>query len=272
MKYSVLMSVYHRDDPEYLKQALESVYEHQTRKPDEIVVVFDGPLTDGLYAVLEHFREGKEQVVSYYPQEENRGLGAALRVGSVHCTGDYIFRMDSDDISHPERFALQAAWVEKHPEVDVLGGNIAEFHNVPEEEHLRVRACPPKHEDIARMGRRRNPMNHVTVCIRRAALEQCGYESLLLVEDYYLWLRMMAAGYKLANLDQTMVYVRVGNGFYNRRGARTQIRSWKTLQSFMVKHGMIGRADALMNMIYIVGFTCCPGKIRKFVYDKLLRR
>ena len=107
MKCSVLMSVYKNDNPEFLKTALESIYEQQTRKPDEIVVVFDGKLTEELYTVLNNFKKDKETIVFYYPQEVNQGLGQALKIGSEKCTGDYIFRMDSDDISAPERFEKQ---------------------------------------------------------------------------------------------------------------------------------------------------------------------
>ena len=107
MKSSVLMSVYKNDNPDFLKIALESIYDKQTRKPDEIVVVFDGKLTPELYSVLDDFQKNKESIVFYYPQEINQGLGEALRIGSEKCTGDYIFRMDSDDISAPERFEKQ---------------------------------------------------------------------------------------------------------------------------------------------------------------------
>lgn len=273
MKSSVLMSVYKKDDPGFLKLALESIYEQQTRKPDEIVVVFDGPLTPELYGVLDAFRQGKEDVVFYYPQEENRGLGAALQIGTGKCTGDYILRMDSDDISAPDRFEKQLAYVEAHPEVDVLGGNIAEFDQTPEEENMRLRVCSQKHDDIVKMGKRRNPMNHVTVCIKRSALEKCGgYESVLLTEDYYLWLKMIAAGCKLENIHETMVYVRVGNGFTTRRGSKIQIQSWKKLQVFMLEHKMITRSEAWMNMLYITGFTYCPNGLRNFAYNKLLRK
>lgn len=272
MKYSVLMSVYIKDDPGFLKLALESIYEGQTRKPDEIVVVFDGPLTPEQHAVLEQFRVGKEQVVRYYPQEVNRGLGEALKIGSAYCTGDYIFRMDSDDISHERRFEKQIAYMEAHPEIDVLGSDIAEFDKVPEDSQ-RVRSCPETHADIIRMSRHRNPMNHMSVCIKRSALEAVGgYQTLLLLEDYYLWLRMIAAGYQLANLQESLIYARTGNGFYARRGSKKQIRGWKRLQEFMLEHRMIGRVTAAVNMLYIVGFVYCPGWARKFAYDKLLRR
>ncbi|MBQ7794707.1 MAG: glycosyltransferase [Clostridia bacterium] len=272
MKFSVLMSVYKNDDPTFLKLALDSIYEHQTRKPDEIVVVFDGELTDELYRVLEEFRQGKEEFVFYYPQEINRGLGSALRIGSKKCTGDYIFRMDSDDISDPMRFEKQIEYIEKHPEIDVLGTDIAEF-NKSLDEQMRLRICPKKHEDIVKMGKKRNPMNHVSVCIKRTALRKCGgYETLLLLEDYYLWLKMIAAGCRLENLNESLVYVRVGNGFDSKRGSRVRIKGWKQLQKFMLKHKLINKIEAATNMVYIVGFVYCPVGLKKLVYSKLLRK
>lgn len=272
MKCSVLMSVYKSDDASYLKYALESIYDNQTRKPDEIVVVFDGPLTEELYAILNDFRTGKEDIVFYYPQEVNRGLGEALRIGSGYCTGDYIFRMDSDDISDPSRFEKQCAYVNDHPEVDVLGTDIAEFE-FSTEEHMRVRACPAKHDDIVKMGKRRNPMNHVTVCIKKTALDKCGgYETLLLLEDYYLWLKMIAAGCTLANINESLVYVRVGNGFNSKRGSRIRIKGWRVLQNYMLSNKMITAFEAKTNMLYIWIFVNTPVKLKKMLYKKVLRK
>ncbi len=273
MKYSVLMSVYKNDSPEFLSLALESIYEKQTRKPDEIVVVFDGPLTEDLHEILNRFALGKEDVVKYYPQEVNRGLGEALRIGSKKCTGDYILRMDSDDISDSLRFEKQIAYVEAHPDIDVLGTDIAEFQESENEPDKRVRVCPAEHDDIVNMGKKRNPMNHVTVCMKRTALEKCGgYKTLLLLEDYYLWLNMIASGCKLANINESLVYVRVGNGFDSKRGSKERIKGWKVLQSFMLEHKMITRRQARMNMLYIRVFVNTPAGLKKFLYEKVLRK
>lgn len=273
MKYSVLMSVYKNDSPDYLKLALESIYEKQTRKPDEIVVVFDGPIPNELHAVLNDFRDGKEDVVFYYPQEINQGLGEALRIGSEKCTGDYIFRMDSDDISAPERFAKQISYVETHPEIDALGTDIDEFQESELEENKRVRVCPADHDEIVKMGKKRNPMNHVTVCMKRDALKKCGgYETLLLLEDYYLWLKMIAAGCKLANINESLVHVRVGNGFDSKRGSKKRIEGWRVLQDFMLEHKMITKHEARMNMLYIRLFVNTPTKLKRLLYDKVLRK
>lgn len=273
MKYSVLMSVYKNDDPDFLKIALESIYDLQTRKPDEIVVVFDGPLNDRLYEVLDEFKNGKEDVVKYYPQEVNRGLGEALRIGSELCTGDYIFRMDSDDISDKERFVKMAAYVEAHPEIDALGGDIAEFNKDPFKEETRLRVCPANHEDIVKMAKKRNPMNHVTACIKKSALMKAGgYQTLLLLEDYLLWLNMIVAGRKLANINETMVYVRVGNGFDSKRGSKERIIGWSKLQDIMLEHGMINRWQAFMNKVYIRAFVKTPAWLKKAIYSNLLRK
>lgn len=272
IKYSVLMSVYKNDSPEYLNLALKSIYEDQTRKPDEIVVVFDGPLTDELYQVLEAFRIGKENIVKFLPQETNKGLGEALRIGSEHCSGEYIFRMDADDISDPHRFAKQIAYIESHPSIDVLGTDIAEFNSSLDED-MRVRSCPADHDGIVKMGKRRNPMNHVSVCIRKAALlKSGGYQSLLLLEDYYLWLRMIVSGCKLANIKESLVYVRVGNGFNSKRGDKDRISGWLVLQKYMVDYGLIPKYQALLNMLYIWIFVNTPAWLKNDIYKLFLRK
>ena len=267
------MSVYKNDSPDFLMIALQSIFEEQTRKPDEIVVVFDGPLTEQLITVLQDFRAGKESIVKYFPQDVNRGLGEALRIGSEKCTGDFILRMDSDDISDPKRFEKQIEYVESHPEIDVVGTDIAEFSQSPEETNKRIRVCPAKHEDIVQMGKKRNPMNHVSACIKKSALEKCGgYQTLLLLEDYYLWLRMIAAGCKLANINESLVYVRVGNGFDTKRGSKERITGWNVLQDFMVKHGMITKREARLNMMYIRTFVNTPAWMKKLLYQRILRK
>lgn len=272
MRFSVLMSVYYKDSSEFLKLALESIYEKQTKKPDEIVIIFDGPLTDELYAVLDAFSTDKKDVIRCFPQEENRGLGEALRIGVEKCTGDYIFRMDADDISEPTRFEKQAAYLEEHPEIDVLGTATAEF-NVSLDEEKRICCFPKAHKEIVKMAKRRNPMNHMSVCMRREALLACdSYKSLLLLEDYYLWLRMMIAGRKFANLEEPLVFVRVGNGFYSRRSAKVQVQGWKKLQSYMLENQFINRFDAWRNMMIVRVFVMIPPWLKKWIYTLFLRK
>lgn len=272
-KYSVLMSVYKKDSPEYLQIALKSIYEQQSIKPDEIVIVVDGPIPENLRKVLDSFKKDKEKIVKIIQQEQNKGLGEALKKGTEYCTGDYIFRMDSDDISVFDRFEKQIDYIEKHSNIDVLGGNIAEFQKSIDEENKRLRVCPMNHEDIVKMGKKRNPMNHVTVCIKKEALVNSGgYQSLLYLEDYYLWLRMIVNNCKLENLNETLVLVRVGNGFEGRRSTKKYIEGWKTLQNFMKKNKMINFIEAKLNMIYIRVFVSTPPWLKKIIYKFILRK
>ena len=271
--FSVLMSVYKNDNPNYLKLALESIYEKQTKKPDEVVIVFDGPITKELKKVLDDFKKNKDKIVKYFPQKENKGLGEALRIGSEKCTCDYIFRMDSDDVSVPERFKIQSDYMIKHPEIDVLGGDIAEFDNDPYEPDKRIRSCPEKLEDIIQMGKKRNPMNHVTICMKREALMGSGgYLSLKYLEDYYLWLRMIVAKRKLANIKNTFVYVRVGDGFESRRSSKDYLRGWRTLQNYMLKNQLVNKREVAVNMICINIFVRIPKNLKRIVYKKFLRK
>ena len=265
------MSVYCNDNPTHLSLALNSIYEQQTVKPDEIVVVFDGQLSDALYEVLEDYRIGKEDIVRYYPQAENKGLGEALRIGTERCTGELIFRMDADDISVPTRFEKQLAYMQTHPEIDVLGGVIQEFQ-ASTDEKMRARVCPQAHNDIVKMGKHRNPMNHVSVCIRKKSLTKVGgYKPLALMEDYYLWMRMIGEGCKLANLSDTLVYVRIGNGFISRRGGKIQIKSRWIIQKCMMRSHIINPFEAVANIVSFSVFVYCPAALQRMVYGKILR-
>ena len=272
-KISVLMSVYKNDNADFLKLALKSIYEDQTVKPDEIVVVCDGPLTPQLDIVIEKFSNDKKEVVNILRLEKNGGLGNALKVGSQYCSYEYIMRMDADDISDRYRFEKQLKYMETHPNVDVLGTYIAEFNKSPKEEDMRVRIVPENLDGIKKMAKKRNPMNHVSVCIKKSALLKCGgYKTLLLLEDYYLWLNMIVAGCNLANIPESLVYVRVGNGFDSKRGSKERIIGWKVLQNFMIEHGMINRLQATLNMFYIWAFVNMSGSIKHFIYKYLLRK
>ncbi|EJT6498975.1 glycosyltransferase [Clostridium perfringens] len=273
MKFSVLMSVYKNDNKVFLKQAFESIYENQKLKPDEIVVVLDGPLNEGLYTVIEEFRKKHEEIVKVVRLKENKGLGNALRIGTKYCTHDYIFRMDSDDISDEYRFKKQIDYIKMHPEIDVLGCNISEFKFDHKNEKLSIRAVPQKHIDIIELAKKRNPINHVTVCIKRKSLIDCGgYKTLLLLEDYYLWVRMLIKGYKFENINESLVWVRVGNGFITKRSSNNRIRSLKKLQKYMIENEFITNIEGIRNVLYMKTFLLMPTFLKKIIYKIFLRK
>ncbi|HHX67666.1 MAG TPA: glycosyltransferase [Gallicola sp.] len=273
LKFSVLMSVYKNDDSKHLKSALESIYENQTLKPNEIVIVLDGPLTSELYNTIDKFKNDKDPIVIIVPLEKNVGLGEALRIGTTYCSYEYIFRMDADDISDSKRFESQVKYLKNNPNIDVLGSDIKEFSVDYRNENMRIRHVPNFHREIVKMAKRRNPMNHVTVCIKKSALEKCGgYETLLLLEDYFLWLKMIVNNCRLENMNEALVYVRTGKDFNHKRSSKIRITGWRILQDYMYENGMIKKWETVLNMLYIKSFVGMPSFVKRILYSFVLRR
>ena len=271
IKFSVLMSVYHKENPTFLRNAIESVSIKQTIKPNEIVLIQDGPLTDELYQVINYFKS-ELPYFKTYSMEKNSGLGKALEYGVTKCTYDWIARMDSDDISIPDRFEKQVEYLEQHENIDVLGSNITEFGENPEDV-VSIKRMPNTHADIRAMLRRRTPICHVTAFIRKEKLLAAGgYQDLPYVEDYYLWARMFVNSSQFASVDESLVLVRVGNGMLARRGNKQQILSWKILNDYMYKNGLVSYLDVIINKFLIRMFLYMPVRMKEVLYKKVLRK
>lgn len=223
MKFSVLMSLYIKEKPEYLFSSLESL-KNQTVQADEVVIVFDGKLTPELEQTVQKF-------VGILPLNivrlsENQGLGKALNIGLTHCQHEWVFRMDTDDICVPERFEKQLQFIEKNPDIIIFGGQIAEFgkdiHDI-----VSYRNVPTEHHAIVQFTQKRCPFNHMTVAYQKSVVLACGgYQDLQ--EDYYLWIKLVALGKPVANLPEVLVYARVGNGMVGRRHGLAQAKAeWR---------------------------------------------
>ncbi|SUC09968.1 glycosyltransferase family 2 protein [Pasteurella canis] len=229
MKFSVLMSLYIKENPQYLRECFISL-QTQTLPATEIVIVFDGKITAELEAVVDEFAHLLPLKVVKLPH--NLGLGKALNEGLLHCSYDWVFRMDTDDICVPTRFQQQITYIQGNPDTIIVGGQIAEFgQNI--QDIVSYRRVPTTHEDIVTFTQRRCPFNHMTVAYQKAAVLACGgYQDLQ--EDYYLWIKMVAMGKKVANLADVLVYARVGNGMVGRRRGLAQARAeWRL---FKLKH------------------------------------
>ena len=189
-KISVLMSVYVKENPTFLRDAINSI-QNQTLKPSELVLVEDGPLTPELYQVLDQLEAESDIPVKRYPLEQNQGLGLASSTGVFwQCQYDIIARMDTDDIAVPDRFEKQVQLMEKE-NLDLLGGHIAEFIDNPDEMFLN-RRVPTQHADIVAYQRMRSAFNHMTVMFKKDMVLKAGnYEDGLYMEDDLLWLNMI---------------------------------------------------------------------------------
>lgn len=271
-QYSVLMSVYYKERPEYLAAALKSILE-QTLPPCEIVLVCDGALTDGLEQVIKAY--GNQLTLVRLP--ENVGLGKALAEGLRHCSCEWIARMDSDDIASDTRCEKQLEYVFRHPDVDVLSGVVAEFAGdaltKEEAEHsvFSYKKVPEHMQEIESYIKYRNPINHPCVLFRKSSVMAAGgYQPCDLFEDYDLWVRMFQQRRVFANLTDTILYMRV-NEMHKRRGGIRYARANMQFWSKMYRRGMLALPQYIGILVSRVAVSLMPNGLRRRIYDKTLR-
>ena len=269
MNFSVLLSVYSREDPCFLTSALESIWDLQTVKPLEIVIVKDGPLTPELDKVINAFQENAPcQIVSL---EKNQGLGVALGCGVIHCKNEYIARMDSDDIAYPDRCGKQIAVFNTHSEVSICSGIVEEFTTDPNTVDTR-RVPPETNAEIIEFAKKRNPFNHPCVMYKKSAVEAVGsYQDFYLLEDYYLWLRMLMAGYQGYNIQEPLLHMRAGSDMYKRRAGWKYAKTQAKLFKFMKDSGLIGNDQYMKSCVIRSGSALAPNWLRKFMFERVLR-
>lgn len=272
-KFSVLMSVYRNDKREYVEETIKSIWDNQTLKPDEIVLVVDGPIPDNLRELILDITDIHSNIYKVIWLPENKGLGNALRVGVENAKYDIVARMDSDDVSTPDRFEKQIAYMEGHPDCDVVGGQITEFID-SESNIVGKREVPCAHDEILSWLKVRCPFNHMSVTMSRSRVIAVGnYLDWHFNEDYYLWIRMALAGCHFANLPDTLVNVRVGKEMYARRGGWKYFKSEKGLQDYMLSHKIISFPRYCYNVFgRFVIQVAMPNKLRGFVFQKLFRQ
>lgn len=270
MNFSVLMSVYYKENPNYLKQALESVI-NQTVKPTEIVMVKDGRLTAELDLVIECFNKEFPKLLKVVELKKNQGLGTALKEGVKACAYDLIARMDTDDIAINNRFEKQIYVLSKNPEIDMVGSFIKEFDGGTDN-ILSIRKVPENFLSIKEYARKRNPFNHMTVMFRKNAVLKAGnYEPFLWNEDYYLWIRMIMNGSKMCNIPESLVFVRIGDEMYKRRGGIKYVGQEIRLQKEFLNLGFTTKHQFISNIVIRTFIRIIPNNVRKFLYINYLR-
>lgn len=267
---SVVLPVYAGNDPETLDPAIASVVK-QTLPPDELFIVEDGPLTADLDDVIDRWQDDGRVPVTRVTLPENHGLGGALQAGLERCDTEYVARMDADDLSVPDRFELQMAYLRDHPEVDLLGGYIAEFDG-DLENVLARREVPIDHDEIAAMARFRSPFNHATVVMRTAtALAAGNYREVNYMEDWDLWSRMLLDGATAANLPEVLLKVRAGEDMYGRRGGVGYTAAEFNRQIEFLRRGFVTPWQFLRNLAVRVPVRILPDRARGFIYRRYLR-
>lgn len=266
MSFSVLLSVYYKENPNFLEQSLLSVF-NQTLKPDEVVLVEDGTLTPELYSVIEKFPKLKTVKL-----KKNSGLGIALNEGLKHCSYDIVARMDTDDIAKTNRFEKQIKFLEKNPEIDLVGSWIDEFKD-DVNNLVSVRSVPEKSDEIYQYCKNRCPVNHPTVVFRKqAVLKVGGYLTEYFPEDYFLWIRMLMNGSKFYNFQESLLFFRKSDDTIKKRGGWKYALDEIHIQKKIYGLGFISFPVFVKNSFIRFSVRILPLKFRRFVYDKMLRK
>jgi GT2 family glycosyltransferase len=266
--FALLISTYARDDPDFLRQAFRSTVHDQTRRPAQVVLVQDGPVPGRLAEEIARLREESPVPVTLVEMPDNLGLGPALDAGLRASEHEIVARMDSDDVSAPDRFEKQLPLVEAG--ADIVGSGLWEFGSSIDDVVGR-RTPPTDPEEIRRVVRFRDPFNHPTVVYRRSAVQAAGgYADMALMEDYLLFTRMVTGGAVPANLAEPLVHYRVGDGAYARRGGRRLLRSELALQRRFRELGLTTRWQYLRNVAVRGGYRLVPESVRKVAYRRLL--
>ena len=271
MLLSVLMSVYRSEQPAYLDRAMQSIWSDQSYKPDEIVLIEDGTLTDELYEIISKWKTLLDDKLVILKNRENLGLTKSLNLGLLVVKGTYIARMDSDDISMPDRFKMQIEYLETHPDVAVVGGSLQEFN--AECDCLNIRRYPQNNKDIVNYIYKASPCAHPTVMMRKTIFDNgLKYnERYRTSQDVALWFDVLCAGYQINNIEDVVVKFRLDGDVFNRRS-----RSY-AMNEFRIYCTGIRRLYGVVTWRYIYPlsrliFRMMPVGIIKYIYGSSLRK
>ena len=269
-KYSFLMSVYHKEKKKYLELSIESML-NQSVKPDEIVIVKDGPLTRELDEIIDKYSYKYKNVFNIVSLKKNVGLGLALNEGLKAAKNDLVARMDSDDICKVDRCKIQLSKFANDKKLVICGSNIDEF-NGDINNITGHRVVPEKMKDIYDFSKRRSAFNHPTVMYKKSkVLENNGYSNLKRNQDVDLFGRMIFAGCKAYNIQDSLLWFRSDDDLAKRR------RSWENTKSYIGtirKFWKMGFSSFTDYFTVLVGQTVMflmPVKVQHFIYKKFLR-
>lgn len=272
-KFSVLISIYYKEKAKYLDLALKSITDDQILKPNQIVLVKDGPLTEELELVITKYINKYKELFKIVELEKNFGLGKALNIGLKNCDYEFIARMDGDDISKPERFKEQIEILRSNPELDLVGSWIDEFEIKNDKLKIRsIRKVPETNEEIYTKLKIRCAFNHPTVIYKKnKVIKVGGYMQEFILEDYYLWLRLALANCKFYNIQKSLLYFRITPETSKRRGGIDLLKNDFKFQKKMLKNKFITKYQYFINLNIYSIYRLLPSRVRNFLQLKIIR-
>lgn len=265
-KFSVLLAVYKEEKPQYLDSAFKSIWDDQSWKPDQIVLVCDGPLTKELDQLIAAWKRKCRSQLVLVRLSKNQGLAKALNCGLKHCDHEIIVRMDTDDICMPNRFETQVKFMIQNPGVSASSGHVIVFDEVGLE---NVRKVPLTYDQIKKYCKFRNPMIHPATAFRKAAvLEVGGYPIFRKGQDFALWSRLLSTNRVLKNQDSILVRMRGGDALMRRRSFGHFLGELKVLQ-YQYRVGVITIPQLIFNVFVRLSIRISPIALKRWVYQRI---
>lgn len=270
INYSVLMSVYYKDNKDWLIECIESML-NQTIKTNDFVIVKDGKLNDELDFVISEYCKKYSDIFNIIELSENVGLGPALAIGVKKCKNEIIARMDSDDISREDRIEKELKIMQEN-NLDMVGSNIAEFtDNINNIRAYRI--LPENNDEIIKFAKKRNPFGHPSMLLRKSKVLEAGnYRTYYLCEDYDMWIRMFMVKAKAYNIQENLVYMRISDDFYKRRGGIKYLKSILKFKTEQFKNGFYSIKDYAISSCASIITCLMPNAVRELIYKKILRK
>ena len=270
--FSVLISIYHKELFTHFNECMKSIWDNQTLKPTEIILVEDGPLTPELDKEIARWQTKLGEVLTVIRLAQNVGTGKAKNIGLQNCSHEIISIVDTDDISVSDRFEKQISFMQKNIEYSIVGGQILEFiENI--NKPTGMRKVPFSNDALIKYAERQSPFNNMTIAYRKSHIQQVGgYQHHMWMEDYNLFLRVIAKGYKIKNLEDILVYARIDNGMHARRKGIEYIKSEKQLLNLKKELGLQNPIHA--NMLFLIrsAFRLMPSSLLGIIYNTFLRK
>ncbi|HBY89803.1 MAG TPA: glycosyl transferase [Aerococcaceae bacterium] len=264
------MSLYIKEKPDYLKSSIESMLT-QTVLPNQIVIVLDGPITVDLENIINEYKNSYPSLFTIVALKENLGLGLALNEGIKYCKNELIARMDTDDISYPERCELQLEEFSKNPSLDIVGTLTSEFYETPED-IVSSRIVPENHEAIVKFSKRRSPFNHPTVMYRKSSVTDVGgYRDILRNEDIDLFVRMIINKSNAKNIQKELLYFRSNIDNFKRRKSWSNNKNYIKVIFGFWKQGYSTIWDLIFVVITQLGMYLSPMWVLKWISETVLR-
>lgn len=267
------MSVYIGESAIFLEESLYSIWDSQVLRPNEIVLVCDGPLNDELNEIIQYWKIRLKDYFILLELPKREGLANALNIGLEYCNFDYVARMDSDDIAHSLRFYKQVHFLENNPTYSIVGGYVMEFNYSIYDLNL-VREVPLDDSSIKRYLKLRCPFNHMSIFLKKKdILSVGGYDTTFGVyEDYFLWYKLYSAGFSFHNLGEVLVYARISNGMISKRKGYRALKNELKLQFYFYNQGFLNLFEFTRNIFFRLFPRLLPVFLLRRFYKFFLRK